>query len=332
LKNLVLNKSELISAFDFTCMKKVLFGLLLVVVGVVVVYFLMPASSSVSANMTVMAPQSAVYRCLTDGRLLQKWWRGSKVTAKNASKSVVVSGDAFRFVVTPNPFNVVSITMEQGSTPVQSFITMVPLPESKTEVIWKAELPAGGLFARIRNYGKSRALNRNMEAVLQRLQAFLQSEENVYGFPIKHEMVTDTLLVVTKQLDTVKPSVETYYRLINTLHEYIARSGAQEVNYPMLNISRVDSLHYQTMVAIPVNKPLPGSGAVLAKRMVPGNILVAEVRGGMATVEDGFRQLDAYVSEHHTRPPGLPFQSLVTDRRTEPDTSKWVTKLYYPIL
>jgi hypothetical protein len=171
-----------------------------------------------------------------------------------------------------------------------------------------------------------------MEAVLKRLQAFLQNEQNVYGFPIKHEMVTDTLLVVTKQLDTAKPSVDAYYRLINTLHEYIARAGAQEVNFPMLNISRVDSVHYQTMVAIPVNKALPGSGAILAKRMVPGNILVAEVQGGIATIEDGFRQLDAYVSEHNARPPGLPFQSLVTDRRAESDTSKWVTKLYYPIL
>jgi hypothetical protein len=94
----------------------------------------------------------------------------------------------------------------------------------------------------------------------------------------------------------------------------------------------VDSVHYQTMVAIPVNKPLPGRGPILAKRMVPGNILVAEVRGGTAAVEEGFRQLDAYVSEHRTRPPGLPFQSLVTDRRTEPDTSKWITRLYYPIL
>jgi hypothetical protein len=313
-------------------MKKALVGLLLVVAGVAVVFSLMPASASVNANMVVIAPQSVVYRCLTDGRLLQKWWPGSKVTVTSASKSVVVSDNAFRFVVTPRPFNVVSIRVEQGSTPVQSFITLMPLLDPRTDVIWRAELPGSGVFARIRNYSKRRDLKRNMDTVLKRLQVFLQSEQNVYGFSIRQERVTDTLLVVTKQLDTVKPAVETYYRLINTLHDYIARTGAQEVNYPMLNISRVDSVHYQTMVAIPVNKPLPGRGPILAKRMVPGNILVAEVRGGTAAVEEGFRQLDAYVSEHRTRPPGLPFQSLVTDRRTEPDTSKWITRLYYPIL
>jgi hypothetical protein len=160
---LVLRKSELISAFDFIGMKKTLFGLLLVVVGVMVVYFLMPASSSVTTNMSVIAPPNAVYRCLTDGRLLQKWWPGSKVTVTSASRSVVVSDNEFRFVVTPDPFNVVSIRMEQGSTPVQSFITILPMPATKTDVIWKAELPTSGVFARISNFGRSRKLKQNMD-------------------------------------------------------------------------------------------------------------------------------------------------------------------------
>ena len=28
--------------------------------------------------------------------------------------------------------------------------------------------------------------------------------------------------------------------------------------------------------------------------------------------------------------PAIPFESLVTNRMQEPDTSKWVTKIYYP--
>ena len=170
-----------------------------------------------------------------------------------------------------------------------------------------------------------------MASALQRLRQFMQSERNMYGFAIARERVTDTLLVVTKMQDTTKPTVETYYGLIKKLRDYIARAGAQETNYPMLNISKIDSTHYQTMVAIPVNKELPGSGDIVAKRMIPGNILVAEVHGGTATVTNGLHQLDAYVMEHQFTQPGLPFQSLVTDRLSEHDTSKWITKLYYPV-
>jgi hypothetical protein len=28
----------------------------------------------------------------------------------------------------------------------------------------------------------------------------------------------------------------------------------------------------------------------------------------------------------------IPFQSLITDRVKEPDTAKWITKLYAPVL
>ena len=30
--------------------------------------------------------------------------------------------------------------------------------------------------------------------------------------------------------------------------------------------------------------------------------------------------------------PAIPFESLITNRLEEPDTSKWVTKIYYPFL
>jgi hypothetical protein len=65
--------------------------------------------------------------------------------------------------------------------------------------------------------------------------------------------------------------------------------------------------------------------------MVPGTILVAEVKGGTATVEEGFRQLEFYIDEHELSSPGRPFQSLITDRSIEKDSTKWVTKLYYPV-
>ncbi len=99
----------------------------------------------------------------------------------------------------------------------------------------------------------------------------------------------------------------------------------------MLNIAMIDSNHIETTVAIPVNKEIKDNGSIRFKRMFPGNILTAEVKGGMNTVEEGFRQLNNYVSDHQLVPPAISFQSLVTDRLTEKDSLKWITKLYYPI-
>lgn len=213
----------------------------------------------------------------------------------------------------------------------QSFITVVPVGRDSALVQWKAGLQET-LTSKWQRYFFGRKLQKKLNAKLKRLQQFVQIEKNIYGLSINHQKVTDTLLAVTKISDTVKPSPVVYYGLFKKLQTYIASQGAQETNYPMLNILQTGSKGYETMVAIPVNQPIRGNNAILLKRMVAGNILMTEVKGGMGAVEEGFRQMDFYMDEHAMRSPARPFQSLVTDRLAEPDTTKWVTKLYCPIL
>ena len=98
----------------------------------------------------------------------------------------------------------------------------------------------------------------------------------------------------------------------------------------MLNI-RYDSGYFKTMVAIPVNKVLPGNDSFLLKRLEPGKILVARVKGGLYTTSEALREMEIYKEDNHLMSPAIPFESLITNRLEEPDTSKWVTKIYYPV-
>ena len=65
--------------------------------------------------------------------------------------------------------------------------------------------------------------------------------------------------------------------------------------------------------------------------MVLGNILKAEVTGGLDRVKEGETELANYVDDYHKLSPAIPFQSLVTDRISQADSTKWITRLYYPI-
>jgi hypothetical protein len=98
----------------------------------------------------------------------------------------------------------------------------------------------------------------------------------------------------------------------------------------MLHITS-DSGYFETMVAIPVNKVVPPKDNFLFKRMVPGKILVTEVTGGRYTTAHALKQLENYLEDNELQSPAIPFESLVTDRSRQPDTSKWVTKIYYPV-
>jgi hypothetical protein len=101
----------------------------------------------------------------------------------------------------------------------------------------------------------------------------------------------------------------------------------------MLHITTSDSLQFTTRVAIPVNKKLPGSGSISYRWMLGGgNILVTEVKGGPYSIRQAFRQLEYYVVDHRRIAPAIPYESLVTDRRSQKDTAQWVTRIYYPVM
>jgi len=99
----------------------------------------------------------------------------------------------------------------------------------------------------------------------------------------------------------------------------------------MLNVFETGPESYEAMVAIPTKWDIPMEGNFKLKKMVLGNILVGEVKGGVKTITQQEKELAFYVTDHNKMSPAISFQSLVTNRLQEPDTSKWVTRLYYPV-
>ena len=59
--------------------------------------------------------------------------------------------------------------------------------------------------------------------------------------------------------------------------------------------------------------------------------LVAEIQGGPNKVENQLKEMENYVQDKNRNSPAIPFASLVTDRRKERDTLKWITNIYYPV-
>jgi len=100
----------------------------------------------------------------------------------------------------------------------------------------------------------------------------------------------------------------------------------------MLNITKVSPASYQVSMALPVDKMIStDKGTFINKMVAGGNLLVTDVKGGPNTIADALGQIKQYMKDHKLISPAMPFESLVTDRVAERDTSKWVTKIYYPI-
>jgi hypothetical protein len=188
--------------------------------------------------------------------------------------------------------------------------------------------PVKRLFA----YMKAREIRADMADIMEEIKKFYTVPGNIYRFDIKQELVTDSILISTSAGSNGYPTNEFIYNLIGKLRNYAAAMSAKQTGYPMLNISTANNINFEVKVALPVDKELPSAGDILQKRMPGGgNILVTEVKGGIWVTNEAMDQVKKYADDYMRVPPAIPFYSLITDRLKEPDSSKWVTKIYFPV-
>jgi hypothetical protein len=303
-------------------------SIVLILLFVLVGYVLLPAQQAITNYTFIGAAQNSVYRCLSDRGCLQNWWTDSSISNPNQKH---LQKDGFTFQFSPRFGNVVVADIQHDNTALQSSLAVLALQADSSAVEWKTTFPpTGNIFKRFQHYFLARKLRHAISGQMQQLGAFMQDDKNIYGLDIQPARVTDTMVVTASMETTAYPTAPDYYNLVQQLKIYIAEKGAQETNFPMLNITPLQG-GYQARVAIPINKALPSSGNIAFKRLIPGNILVAQVSGGPHAIEKGLQQLDYFVTEKNFRSPAIPFQLMVTDRLQERDTSKWITRLYYPV-
>jgi hypothetical protein len=85
------------------------------------------------------------------------------------------------------------------------------------------------------------------------------------------------------------------------------------------------------MTAVPVEKPIEPNNQFKNKTMAPGFLMKANVTGGWSRVAEAEREMENYLRDNHKQSPAIPFQQLITDRRKETDSTKWVTQINYPV-
>jgi len=316
-------------------MKKWLIGFLIVSVAILAaIYVFIPNKVEISKKVYITVPSDIAYRFVSDEGNWIRWWPGQSVDPSKADTnkpaSFIYNRTNYAII---HKMNVIQVLITHKKDRLNSTILIIPLKKDSSALHWKGVMETGSNpFEKIQRYRHAKNIKKNMGDIFKSLQSFLENKENLYTIPIQRTTVRDTLLVSIKVETNHYPSTTDIYNLIADLKQYISRQAAKETNYPMLHVLKTDSNRFQTMVAIPVNRELKNSENYVFKRMVPGSILVAEVKGGIQRIEKASAEMETYINDNQLVPPAIPFESLVTNRMTETDSTKWITRLYYPIL
>ncbi|MEN9571565.1 MAG: hypothetical protein RL172_2796 [Bacteroidota bacterium] len=324
------------SEFNFICKKK-RFGLrmkkwiatlvILLICVSAFTYLYIPNTINIKAETDIPATQQGLHRMLLDKGNVKKWWPGTATDT-----ALLLHGNQYQFI--NNNISLLVVPVNSNHFALHSSLYIVSIQTDSVHLAWVGQVQApANPVKRWQVWRAANAINNDWAVLLKSMRNFYSNNQNIYGIKVEKALVADSILITTSATTLTYPSTEFIYQLLDKLDAHAVQGGAQKTSNPMLNIEKNETGNYHVRVAQPLNKALPDAQGVFCKRMLGnGNILVAEVTGPGSRAAEAYKQIALYASDYQRVPPAIAFYSLVTNRRTQTDSSKWVTKIYFPVM
>ena len=295
-------------------------------------YIFIPQKLKISGAIKYQANGEGLFRFLLADSNWAKWWPG-KVSTDTGSKKIF-SYSGYDYSIKEILYHSLELSLSKNESSYTSLLKIIAFEKDSSGIEIGSELNSGSdPVSRIQNYFKAKEIKHGFDDLLTALKDRTENVKDLYGYDIKNEKVEMQFLLSTSKVFAHYPTTEDIYSLVNIIRNYISKTDGKEEFSPMLNIETKDSINYYVRVGVPVNKNLPGKENISLKQMVKnGNILVAEVKGDQKTINEAIKQIEKYITDYQRSIIAIPFQSLITDRSKEPDSTKWITKIYYPVV
>lgn len=317
--------------YQYRCMKKIIVVFLLIVLtGLAGIYIFIPGKLLITEVAATPCVAEAGTRILADASRWPKWWPGKIVPGKNGESDYLLN--EANYTVSQQMLNNLGLQIRFRNDSLGSHLSLLSLPHDSSLIKWECVLEAGNdPLARIRAYRKAVALKENMHQVMNAARQYLSNFQNIYGFILNEASTSDTTLITTKSFFPDYPSMPFVYAMAKKLQDYAQAANCAVTGVPMLNVTKLDSAGYQVMVAVPLAHSIQGNEQVKLQKMVPGRFIITDVQGGPGTLNNTHLQILNYFRDYRRTSMAIPFEYLITDRLKEPDTSKWITKIYSPV-
>jgi len=292
-------------------------------------YLLIPSDLTLQSHNSLNSSGSALLRRLNEGSAIKKWWPGP---AGSNTASARYSFNGTDYVFRPVDMTLMAVILKKGTTTLQTRLYIFKINKDSTNLLWIGHMQASrNPLTRIRQYLQIKSQQTDMDLILNRLSQFYVQPANLYGSVINIQKVVDTAMIAIFATSKGYPTDKAISAQIVKLQAFALQHAALQSGYPMVNVTPGDSVNKVFEVALPVNKILAPTGGISPKRLPRGKILETEVKGGISQVEKAMQELKNYGIDHQFNVYVIPYYSLVTDRTAEPDSSKWITKVYCPI-
>lgn len=311
-------------------LKKTSVIILIFVVLILTFATLLPLQSNVVESIQFQSNADAIFRHLVIDSTWHQWWPGK---TQQINQKYQFTQEGFTFSIHKTLSNTFELQTFSNSFEARSTLRLTS-SGSQVFIELTTSIPLSlNPIRRISELALSVRLKKCYKKILLSLSYYFSVTKNLYGFDIKQSTVPYEYVTALSKTLSHEPSISEIYLLIAQVKAFVKDNDAVEQGAPMLFFKKLNKTQFFVQVAIPTNKRLPMSGDVKSKWMLKGGfILTAKVTGGRQVILGAMKKMEQYIEDNHRNSVAIPFEYLITNRLDEPDSSKWITEVCYPVI
>lgn len=332
---------------------KIIGIILLVFIGLpLIISLFLPSKVHVERSRIIEAPAPVVFEQINNLRNWEKWSPWHKIDpGMKLSYSTKVSGEGASYswssdhekvgngkltILKSIPYDTIITEMDFMENGKGTATYYIQTTDKGVKVTWGMDSDMGanpigkwfGLFM-------DKLVGPDFEKGLQNLEKVSKQEaKTVSSAPIKIEMVSfDNSPVLTVRTKTTPSEIsrtlgQSYIEIL----AFMRMNNIKQAGPPFSFYHSHTSTEVDMEPGVPVNVlPKTLSGNIKSSEIKKGNAVVAEFFGPHEESAAAHIAIDKWVMEHNKKVTGSPWEVYVTDASVEKDTSKWLTKVYYPV-
>ncbi len=328
--------------------KKFLLGLAIVLLAMLVIAFFLPRQVHVERKGTINAPPKVVFNQVNNLHTWEKWavWnqmdpdmqvefehtgigKGAAYTWESENPNL---GSGKLTITESVPYDSIATKMNFMEEGISTGYFLFEEKNGQTEITWAFDTDLG-------NNPVARWMGLFFESMIG--PDFEQGIENLKivaeiivqeGRPIVEIVQLPEFNYISVRDEVELEAVSTQMgQVYSQLMNLIERHDLVMTDMPFAIYHKIDGNRIDLECGIPVDYGIDPQGAVLSGKMPSRTYAVADHIGSYENLDQTHSFIQRWIPENGLSLAGSPMEKYLTDPQQQPDESKWVTVIYYPV-
>ncbi|WP_417608915.1 SRPBCC family protein [Owenweeksia hongkongensis] len=246
------------------------------------------------------------------------------------------SGKYTNTTVVPNEEIVYTMEFE-GMGGSEGYWNFEPVEDSKTKVTWGFHTEFD-FFSRVWGVFMDDMLGPQFEEGLDNLKSVSENMPKKEASPAADISVTQVESMpyygITDEVSWADMGSDFFAERYGALATYLGEDMKNTLSAPfaIYHVWDEENKMAKVEIAIATTSTKPGNDRIKKGNTYAGTVVKGVHLGAYDKTGDLHMALYEYVGNNNYEMAGSPWESYVTDPGTEPDTTKWVTEIYYPVM